>query len=68
MAKAERDGIYTLPGENGRVKRFVARKGDVLPEGAAMVDDANAEAPKDAKAAAKKPSETVKAAGPSETA
>lgn len=34
MAKAEKDGVYTLNGG-----RFKVRAGDVLPEGAEMVTD-----------------------------
>lgn len=72
MAKASADGIFTTEDESGRVHRFKARKGDVLPEGATLLDetpaDDAAEKPaKQAKAAERGPSETTAAKAPKES-
>lgn len=76
MSRATSDGYFVTTDEAGREHRFVARKGAVIPPGAAFVaaEDAGADAAETEtapKPAARKgkvgPSETSDAAGPSET-
>lgn len=71
MSKASGNGYYTTTDEAGRVHRFVVRKGDTIPDGAAFVageQDAPAEAASVDRATVtadpRKPAETSAADGP----